>query len=211
MDTLKRIEQMLDLPDGDKAQVVRELAAHYEEIRQELVASGMEPIEAQEQAEKRLGDPQAIASSMNAVHCIAPWRSALIAAAPFVVSGLAVAYHLLHGVWAQVMLGLILLSGAVIVAGAVRGFVRGGRPMWLPVWTAAGVAAVYAGINGASYGLAHRGLTGFYHLMALPAVLSPIVAICLCWRARRWPRHKESRSGPAGRGPPRTGPGSRGC
>ena len=188
MHILKRIETMLDLPDAEKAEVMRELNSHYEEIRNELLASGMEPARAEEEAGKRLGDPAAVASRLSAVHCVAPWKSAFWAVVPFLPAGFAIARHLLHGVWAQAMLVLLVLSGVLIMAGTVRGFRSGGRPVWLPIWTAASISMVYGGIN-ASF-VACRGLACFRFLWAvlpvLYAVLPAVVAIWLCWRLRGW-------------------------
>ena len=186
MHILKRIETMLDLPDAEKAQVMRELNSHYEEIRNELLASGMEPARAEEEAGKRLGDPAAVASRLSAVHCVAPWKSAFWAVVPFLPAGFAIARHLLHGVWADAMLVLLVLSGVLIVAGTVRGFRSGGRPVWLPIWTAASISAVRVGIIAAGYELAGRGLPSSAYLLFVSVVLPAVVAIWLCWRLRRW-------------------------
>lgn len=57
MDFLHEVEKKLDLPPGEKAQVMRELESHLLEIEDELTASGMRECEAESEAARRLGDP----------------------------------------------------------------------------------------------------------------------------------------------------------
>ena len=88
MDFLNQTENLLDMPLADKADVMRELTAHFDELCDELVASGMDAAEARTAAEQRMGTPSEIAAQMNAAHYTASWKSALLCVVPFAVSAM---------------------------------------------------------------------------------------------------------------------------
>ena len=70
---------------------MRELAGNFEEIMQELIASGMEPADALRAAQQRFGDHAEIAARFNAVYNTASWKSAFLAAAPIAALGVTTA------------------------------------------------------------------------------------------------------------------------
>ncbi len=55
MDFLSEVEKQLDLPRDEKARVLRGLQSDYAEVKGELLASGMDPAQAEQEAARRLG------------------------------------------------------------------------------------------------------------------------------------------------------------
>ena len=68
MDFLEEVEMKLILPPEKKEQVMRELRSHYDEIKTELLASGMSGEEAEKEAQSRMGDPEKVVNRLKAVH-----------------------------------------------------------------------------------------------------------------------------------------------
>lgn len=153
MDFLREVEKKLDLPPGEKAQVIRELRSHYEELKSELVASGMDANLAAREASRKLGDPADVVSRLQAIHCRATWRMALLTAFPlfalFVMSIIRFPLtHLLLGTnpnksvvfpYLAVMLIATALLGVIFLAGSIRELVQNRRPMWVATWLAVGI------------------------------------------------------------------------
>ena len=144
MDFLTEVEKKLDLPPGEKAQVIRELKSHYEEVKSELAESGTDGLSADEEAARRLGNPQDIASRLQEVHSRATWKSAFLTALPFLG-----ALVFVEEAWLARVVGFIparvLLDcfAAMIVIGTWRELVRDRRPIWLPTWLAAAILTVH--------------------------------------------------------------------
>jgi hypothetical protein len=149
MDFLSEVERKLDLPPAEKAQVMRELRSHFEELRDEFAAVGMDAGTAEQEAAGRLGDPDDIASRMRAVHCRATWRTALLTALPYlnallwaiVVSVLRFqirSHHVAHSQASSIgqatIVFLTLLFGVITLIGTLLAFKRRSRPMWLATW-----------------------------------------------------------------------------
>ena len=131
MSYLNEIEKRLDLPPATKQQVLRELASHFAELKAELVESGMEPPQAEREAEKRLGEPADVAARLNAAHNSASWKSALLCAVPFVASITCSALP-----WPQVRTPVAVAFTALFAAASIRELIKGRRPVWLAPWLA---------------------------------------------------------------------------
>ena len=140
MDFLSEVEKKLDLPPGEKAQVIRELKSHYEELKGELVASGMDAALASQEASRKLGDPADVASGIQAVYYQATWRSAFLTAVPFLGMILSAALYMLDKLPAYVPELAIAALAAVMIAGSVRDLRAGRRSVWLVTWLAVGMA-----------------------------------------------------------------------
>lgn len=147
MDFLSEVEKKLDLPPGEKAQVMRELKSHYHEVFSELTASGMSECDASAEAARRLGDPQDVASRLQTVHCRATWKIALLTVLPFLGLMLVPAAYLLTGmpakeanpIRADALGAAIAAFAAIMIAGSIRELRAGRRPVWLATWLAVGV------------------------------------------------------------------------
>lgn len=150
MDFMKEIERKLDLPAAEKAQVLRELRSHHEELRDKLIASGLDAAQAEQEAAQRLGDPEDVAARLRTVHCRATWKSALLAAFPF--AGLALIWAVWTATvgigvtdgWLQVTLLPLVAAclGLLMISGSVRELVLGRRPIWLATWLATAYLAL---------------------------------------------------------------------
>lgn len=139
MDFLSEVEKKLDLPPGEKAQVMRELRSHYEEIKAELIASGMDADSAEQEASRRLGDPADVASGIQAVYNQATWKSAFLTALPFLGMVLSTALYMLVKLPAYVPELAITALASVMITGSLRELSAGRRPVWLATWLAVGM------------------------------------------------------------------------
>ncbi len=139
---LARIESLLDVPLGIKEQALRELEAHLNDIKSELMDTGMNVEQAEKEAEKRLGDPAAIAASLNAAHASASLKSAIISVVPFVCSA---GFILLRNPGLQMNALALLL--AVFSIGSIRELANGRRPVWLATWLAGTFVSLFGLIN----------------------------------------------------------------
>lgn len=142
MDFLREVKERLDLPRGEKAQVMAELESHWVEVRDELVAAGMDATLAEQQAGRRLGTPEDVAARLSVVHNSSTWRSALLAAIPFLAAPMLALFTPVYA--PPVLYGLILtlVFVGLMLAGSVREFVAGRRPIWLASWLAASLLSV---------------------------------------------------------------------
>ncbi|MCX6343737.1 MAG: hypothetical protein NT018_01525 [Armatimonadetes bacterium] len=127
---LTQIERRLDIPAAVKEQVLRELASHLAEIREELVEAGMNPVLAEFEAENRLGNPSDIAARLNATHSTASWKSALLCAVPYI--GLA----LLSVIPSSLSAAFMIILGMIFTVASIREIVLNRRPVWLAPWLA---------------------------------------------------------------------------
>ena len=135
MDYLKAIEDLLDMPTGQRAEAMRELTSHFDELYGELRASGMSPVEARIEAERRMGLASHIARSLNATHNSASWKSATIAVVPYAAFP-AVCLLSQMGLHVVAKFAFAVL-GTVLLLGAGHEFLKGRRPIWLSTWLAA--------------------------------------------------------------------------
>jgi hypothetical protein len=143
MDFLTTIENLLDMPPAEKAEVMRELAAHFDELRAEFATSGMDAVAAQARASQRLGTPSDIAARLNAAHNTASWRSALLCTVPFAASAV---YSVVAALGAASGVRYAVAIGICVVAllASARELLRGRRPIWLATWLAMGLGCIPA-------------------------------------------------------------------
>ena len=195
MDFMKEIERKLDLPAAEKSQVLRELRSHYEELRDKLIASGMDAAQAEQEAARRLGDPEDVAARLRTVHCRATWKSALLAAFPF--AGLVLiraVWRATVGIgvtdgWLQVtLLPLVAVClGLLMISGSVRELALGRRPIWLATW----LATAYLALRDASR-IALIANAGSHQLMHTRSVLFYGIEILVLgaatWAFRKSPK-----------------------
>ena len=153
MEFLSEVEKRLDLPPAEKAQVMRELRSHYEELRSAMIASGVEAAQADQEAARKLGDPADVAFRLQSVHCRATWKTALLTALPLaamLIVSLA-KFPLMQIIWGAhaqrsavyeyqtyVLIATAVL-GVIFLTGSIRELMRNRRPMWLATWLAVGV------------------------------------------------------------------------
>ncbi|MBI2841794.1 MAG: hypothetical protein HYX78_00170 [Armatimonadetes bacterium] len=140
MDYLDRVERQLDLPPAEKEQVMLELRSHYEEIKEELVSSGMNQASAEEEAARRMGPPDEIAARMQKAHLVAGWKTTLLAIIPLLLS-LLLLTMMRSSPKPMVIGGLIALISVSVLMLAISSFElrRGKRPVWVATWLAAGL------------------------------------------------------------------------
>ena len=205
MDFLREVEKKLDLPPGEKAQVIRELRSHYEELKGELAASGMDAELAAQEASRKLGDPSDVVSRLQAIHCRATWRMALLTAFPlfalFVMSIIRFPLtHLLLGTnpnksvvfpYLAVMLIATALLGVIFLAGSIRELVQNRRPMWVATWLAVGYRELSGSVFDAqqlmTWMSGHRmPQVGVLPSFALTMLAIGIIAMILFRRSTKW-------------------------
>jgi len=138
---LATIDKRLDMPLDARIIVLRELASHYREIRDELTEGGMALSQADEEAVRRLGSPSNIAARLNAAHNSASWKSALLAAFPFFGW---IGCLLTGSDHARLFVGMLL--GALLLAGSVRELICKRHPVWLASWLGGAWIAVIVAI-----------------------------------------------------------------
>ncbi len=192
MDFLGEIERKLDLPPAEKEEVVRELKSHYEELRTELVSSGMDAGRAEEEAARRLGDPRDIAARMGVVHCQATWKSAVLAALPFAAAAAiaavcraAVGPDATPSLFPANLAVLVPASfGLLLISVSARELVLRRRPIWLATWLA--TACVMAGE-------AHRAVLrvnpGYHQVLTAwhSSILILVLGAATAWAFRKSP------------------------
>ena len=161
MDFLSEVEKKLDLPPGEKAQVIRELKSHYEELKGELVASGMDAALAAQETSRKLGDPADVASRLQAIHCRATWRTAALTALPLFVIFLGSILHFPLGLalmgnhasrsaiyaYHVPLLVVTALFGLIFLVGSIRELLHNRRPMWLATWLAVGIRELVSAVQ----------------------------------------------------------------
>lgn len=143
MDYLKKIESQLDLSNAEREQVMRELKSHFEELKEDLIASGMTRNEARREAAKRIGDTSDVAARLSAVHNSSSWKSALLAAVPFIFSAIFILG--VHHITSIVMkIAAVSVLAAVMLLGSIPALIRGRMPYWTAAWLGGGLTAVFA-------------------------------------------------------------------
>lgn len=186
MSFVNDVEKHLDLTPGQKAEVMRELTSHYEEIKEELRASGTPEAQVEEEAQRRLGSPVDVAARLSAVHNSASWRSAVLAAVPFLGSAsyacsLMVFKPHIHSP------AILAIPATIMSAVVIREFAKGRRPVWLATWFA-GALLLFARIVAVltapfdtelSYG-------PFYARGTSVAFVFFIITFIAAWRTKRW-------------------------
>lgn len=137
MGCLDRIERQLDIPPGDRAEIMRELRSHYEDLTEDLVYSGLNRDEAEKEAERQFERPESVASKLRNAHMRCGWDSALLAVFPFL------ALVMLCSVICSpnltfARLGTLAFVGIVayISVRAISEVKQDRRPVWLATWLA---------------------------------------------------------------------------
>ena len=168
MSWIERIAERLDLPGREKEHVLEELADHFGQQRELLLADGKNAEEAEAGAARILGDPREVAATLQSVHSRAGWRSVLLAASPFLLFVLLpILDHfskVMHPVWGVrlVTIGnqapyhvmgtgatalVAITAAAVVIAGvaalcfALREISHGRCHLWAATWLAVGVTS----------------------------------------------------------------------
>jgi hypothetical protein len=183
MDYLGEIGRRLDMTSAERAEVIREIKTHFDELCDEFRASGMEPAQAHAEAEARMGSVIDIAARLNAAHNCASWKSALLTIVPFALSALYLAAYgfastsvLRWPPWAP--LAMLFGFGAVMLSVSGIQLFHCRRPIWLASWLAAGLACVPGLLH--SFGCSANGLAerdaSFYSVLLL-AVGTLIVSL----------------------------------
>lgn len=165
MSWIERIAERLDLPGREKEHVLEELSDHFEQQRKLLLADGMNAEQAEVETARILGDPREVAATLQSVHSRAGWRSALLAAAPFLLFALLPLLDLfsrIHSVWGlRVMTigkqapyyvmgtqaaavvasaaAVMAIAGVAVLCFALREIRHGRCHMWAATWLAVGV------------------------------------------------------------------------
>lgn len=155
MSFLSEVEKKLDLPPGEKAQVLKELESHYREVEEELIAAGNDEGDATTEAARRLGDPQDVASRLQTVHCQATWRTAWLTVLPFLGLILNLPVRMLTGAQAKetnpflvYAFGVAIAAfAATMITGSIRELRAVRRPAWLATWLAVGVTMLVSTIR----------------------------------------------------------------
>lgn len=137
MSYLNEVAKHLDLPPAKKEQVIRELSSHFSDIRDELVASGMDSTQAEREAACRLGEPGDVARRLSAVHNSADWKSALLTGLPFILALPVLLIQATKMSFTAGMVGVGLFAALMLGVTAWQ-FICDRRPIWLATWFACG-------------------------------------------------------------------------
>lgn len=124
---IDKIKSYLRLDTTVESDVVREIRAHLEDKKHELIESGLSEKEATAAATRLMGSPELIARQLYEVYSQGSWIQAIFAALPHL---LVAAFFALH--WWQNTLWLLGLLVAVV--GAVLYGWFHGKPTWLFPW-----------------------------------------------------------------------------
>ncbi|MHB0999213.1 MAG: permease prefix domain 1-containing protein [Armatimonadota bacterium] len=151
MDYLKRFERELDISSVEKKQVVKEMSAHIEEMKEDVMSKGLSAEDAEAVVARKLGNPAKIAARLGAIHERSGWKSMLLSILPFL--GVVPILMMILGTRNKGMDGLgtlyfnrplvlvggalvILLSITMLVIG-IREILHNKRPSWLASFLAA--------------------------------------------------------------------------
>lgn len=156
MESLDKLESILDVPKKAKGRILAELRSHCEEARDELTEAGATQEEATLVASERLGSPEELAGDFLVVH--GPGlRSFLLLLAPFFLALLGRLHHHLAPVFlalparihyslafsdfAKPVDVLLKLACLAMLAGTGWGIVQRRKPVWLSSWLAGSILA----------------------------------------------------------------------
>lgn len=193
MNFLSEVEKKLDLPPGEKAEVLKELESHYREVEHELTAAGMDEHEVAAEAGRRLGDPQDVASRLQTVHCQATKRTAWLTVLPFLGLILGLPVGLLMDKHTKVVNPILLFPfgvvmaafAAIMIVGSVRELRAGRRPVWLATWLAVGVTLLTSAIRLFASGLfIHAEPTDFYYRVSTTGIYLLVFAPLAMWASK---------------------------
>lgn len=180
---LQHVARQLDLPPRAKAQVIRELRSHLEEVRDELLQSGETLERAQEKAEWRVGNPDDIARRLQAVHGVASWKSILIALVPFVALIIGHCGKWIGKAPAEWTSALMI---SVIALATFRELISGRRPFWVATWLAVILVADKTLLNMAGVEACSRIGVGDVNLELNSLLLLCTAAVSASWRSSNW-------------------------
>jgi hypothetical protein len=195
MDFIAEVDKKLDLPPAEKAHIMRELKAHYDDLRDEYIEKGMDASQAEKEAARKLGEPEVLASRLQSVHCTATWRTALLSAIPFLGWTVAklLARTLSQGVQPSHDIRLLIFA-AVLTLGVVAIFlmgasilqlVRGRRPVWSATWLAGGLLILGEVVTMAARLSSAHHEYGPWNLFLIVLVIGG-VAIWAFWSTPKW-------------------------
>lgn len=159
MDFFQRISRELDLPPVEKEQAIKELRAHFQDIRDDLILKGVSVEDAEKEAAAKLGSPGSIAAGLGAVHMRDGWKSTLLALLPFLMAvptammtlgrharqvsvsdeGDMMTWYLVDLNRPLILTGaalLVVFAAAMLVVG-VREILHNKRPTWLATFLTA--------------------------------------------------------------------------
>lgn len=140
MDYLGKIERQLDLPPAEKEQAIQELKFHYDEIRNELISSGADPKQADDEAARRLGPPDEIVTQLTAAHSRSSWKSTALAVLPFIIwAGIWVLLPSDSSLAPSITDLIITAFAATMLIGSIHQFLHGKRPLWTATWFSLGI------------------------------------------------------------------------
>lgn len=183
---LAQVGKLLDLAPGEKAQVLRELESHCAELREELVALGLSPAAAEEEAEKRMGEPAEVAARIGPIHNSSTWKSAFLSAVPYLVLGL---LPFLTSIRSSSPIQFAVLGSLGVGFAVVAGYhlTAGRRSVWLASW----LGASFMVVSPISSFCAYRLLPSSAVMMASGLAASGIISLTMIaalWRRREWRR-----------------------
>jgi hypothetical protein len=200
MSFLDDVAKELDMPQSEKEHVLREIRSHYTEIRNELVAQGMDSKEADKEAGRRLGSPESIAVGLGTVHTRDGWKTTLLALLPFLA---VVPVQMIRsgtrrgGVWSAplavtnrplVIAGeaLLITFGLAMLIIAIRELLRDRRPTWLAPFLAGAISWPLAFVH--KHAPPPHTVLHLNHVIFICWItLSPGLLIACTWiRARKW-------------------------
>jgi len=144
MDFLKEVEKRLDLQKQEKARIMKEVSAHYHELKDELIDSGMSDFDAEFEASRRMGYPDVVAARLQSVPRVNSWKSAILTALPMLTLPVTALIHVLvkallpSAVMVAWILPMIIMS-IVATTGTVHALRNEKRPDWLAAWSAAAI------------------------------------------------------------------------
>jgi hypothetical protein len=121
------LKDYLRLDAATENNVVREIRAHIEDKKHELIESGLSEKEATAAVNRQMGSPKLVARQIYEVYSQGSWLQAFIASLPHL---LVAAFFALHW-WQHTFWLLVILP--VVVGGAVYGWFHG-KPAWLFPW-----------------------------------------------------------------------------
>ena len=132
---LGSLARRLHLDPRDEREIILELQSHLEDKAAELESEGLDREAAMARATEEMGQPDAVANGMYAVHSTGVWRDVVLAMVPHFLLASLFALHL----WSEYFLVAILLIGIAFVTW--RNW-RGGTPSpWSYSWMGYTLAA----------------------------------------------------------------------